>query len=98
MKSSPSWQRLAVSFILVIPFSAGAQAPSNVPRLEHVVVTAARAPQLESEVLGDVSVIDRDELQNAGQSRLAEILSRRHGIESYDQGGPQTAAGISIRG
>lgn len=80
----------------LLSVSALAQAP--VKQLDQIVVTAARAPQLLNEVVGDVSVIGQEELTRAGQSSLAEILSRQPGLEFYNNGGPQTVTGISIRG
>lgn len=80
------------------PFAASAQTAPPVSQLDKVVVTASRSEQLQSHVLGDISVIDKKELQQAGQSSMAEVLSRHHGIEFYNNGGPQTATGISIRG
>jgi len=96
------YRRASAAFSCLIPFAAAAQSITQsagpVPALDNIVVTASRSPQLQDKVLGDVSVIDQEELRNAGQSSLAEVLSRRHGIEFYDQGGPQTLTGVFIRG
>jgi vitamin B12 transporter len=61
-------------------------------------VTASRTPQLYSNVLGDMSVVTTDTLAHAGQSSLAEVLSREHGIEYANYGGPQTATSLFMRG
>ncbi len=66
--------------------------------LDTVVVTAARSEQALKDVLGDVTVIDRETLQRAGQSSLAEVLSRSHGIEYSNNGGPQTPTSLFVRG
>src|SRR3546814_19811530 len=58
----------------------------------------SRSARPERDVLGDVTIIDRQELEQAGQDSLAEVLSQRHGIEFYSNGGPQTVTGIYIRG
>lgn len=81
-----------------LPLAATAQSTQSVPQLESVVVTASRAPQLEKDVLGDVTVIDKKELEKAGQSSLTEVLGRQHGIEFYSSGGPQTVSGVYLRG
>jgi vitamin B12 transporter len=78
------------------PVNPGAQPP--VAQLDTVVVTASRMAQPLSDVLGDVSVIDRDTLQSAGQGSLAEVLSRTHGIEYSNNGGPQTVTSLFMRG
>jgi vitamin B12 transporter len=69
-----------------------------IAELNDIVVTGRRSPQPERDVLGDATVIDHQTLENAGQSSLGQVLSQQHGIEFYDNGGPQTATGISIRG
>jgi len=84
------------------PLAASAQAPSDatsqVPQLDQIVVTASRSAQLENNVLGDVSVISRQTLQQAGQDSLADILGRQHGIEFSSNGGPQTTTSVFMRG
>lgn len=90
--------RALVAAACALPLAATAQTATQIPQLEHVVVTPSRTAQLEKEVLGDVTVIDSKELQQAGQSSIAEVLSRHHGIETYNSGGPQTVTGVFLRG
>jgi vitamin B12 transporter len=78
------------------PAASAAQPP--VTQLDTVVVTATRSPEPLKDVLGDVSVIDRETLESAGQSSLAEVLSRTHGIEYANNGGPQTVTSLFMRG
>ena len=75
-----------------------ANASSSATVLGPVVVTAARGEQLLADTLGDVSVIDSDTLGAAGQSSLAEVLRREHGVEIVANGGPQNATSIFLRG
>lgn len=63
-----------------------------------VVVTATRQPARASELISDVSVIGRDEIEQAGQSTLVELLSRQPGIQSSNNGGPGKASSLFIRG
>ena len=72
--------------------------PPPVNELAPVVVTATRTAQPLKDVLGDVTVIGTDTLQAAGQSSLAQVLSRSHGIEYTDNGGPQAVTGLFMRG
>ena len=81
-----------------LPLAVHAQNPADIPRLDEIVVTASRTTQLEKDVLGDVTVIDKKELERAGQSSLAEVLSRHHGIELANSGGPQTQTSVFLRG
>ena len=78
--------------------SASVLAETPAQRLDQIVVTPARAAQLQQDVVGDISVIGPEELAQAGQSSVAELLARQPGLEFYSQGGPQTLTGVSIRG
>lgn len=66
--------------------------------LNDVVVTASRVPQTRESVIADVSVIDAEEIQRAGQSTLVELLAVQSGIEISSSGGAGTASGIFMRG
>jgi vitamin B12 transporter len=89
---------LAALLACAFPICAVAQHAEPVSELDNIVVTASRVAQLESEVVGDVSVIDRATLEKAGQSSVAELLSREHGIQISTTGGPQTPTSIFMRG
>ncbi|WP_417069426.1 TonB-dependent receptor domain-containing protein [Niveibacterium terrae] len=65
---------------------------------EAVVVTASRQPVRVAESLADVTVIDRDEIAQAGSSGLAELLGRQAGISFSSNGGPGTASSVFVRG
>jgi len=67
-------------------------------KLGAVVVTAARAPQNESDLLADVSVIEREEIERSGAASLAELLQRQEGVEVTSNGGPGSASGVFLRG
>ncbi|NYT62704.1 TonB-dependent receptor [Alcaligenaceae bacterium] len=81
-----------------ISAAAAAQSTNPVPQLKQIVVTASRSPQLEKDVLGDVTVIDKKALQKAGQDSVAEILAKQPGVQFYNSGGPQTITGVYLRG
>ncbi|MEO6985397.1 MAG: TonB-dependent receptor [Paralcaligenes sp.] len=97
MKIKHSRHALAALACLA-PLAGRAQSTPAIAQLNDIVVTASRSAQLERDVLGDVTVIDSKELQQAGQNSIAEVLAQRHGIEFYNSGGPQTATGVYIRG
>ncbi|QEI08967.1 TonB-dependent receptor [Pigmentiphaga aceris] len=75
-----------------------ANASSSATVLGPVVVTAARGEQLLADTLGDVSVIDSETLGAAGQSSLAEVLRREHGVEIVANGGPHNSTSVFLRG
>lgn len=65
---------------------------------DDVIVTASRIPQSTKNVLADVTVIDRDEIERSGQSTLVELLQRQPGIEITSNGGAGKTSNIYIRG
>jgi len=98
MKKLSISRRPLAAALSLLPFAAFAQSGAPATQLDPVVVTASRSPQPEQNVIGDVSVIDAQELQQAGQSSLADVLARHRGIQMYDSGGPQTVTGLYLRG
>src|SRR5690606_807697 len=86
---------LAAAFC-VFPLSLFAQ--TTVPQLQNIVVTPSRGPQVLEDVIGDITVVSREQLQRAGSDSVATILSRQPGIQVTDNGGRQTPTGIMLRG
>lgn len=87
--------------LAVLPVAGQAQ-PSplsnSVATLDPIVATPARDDQRLSDVRGDVSVITQETLRNAGASSLPEVLAHLPQVQIYQQGGPQTVSGVSLRG
>ena len=93
----PRLQTLAA--LLPFTFSAFAQAEIlQVAGLDPVIVTATRQAMRTSELLSDVTVVDSEELAQAGQSTLIEILARQPGIEIATNGSNGTNASLFMRG
>lgn len=67
-------------------------------RLDDIVVTATRVAQPPAEVAADISVLTRADIERAGQSTLAELLSTLPGAEIVQNGGAGTAASVFLRG
>lgn len=65
---------------------------------DAVVVTATRQAMRANELLSDVSVVMRDEIERAGQATLAEFLGMLPGIEFVANGSPGAASNLLIRG
>ncbi|MBI3524999.1 MAG: TonB-dependent receptor [Betaproteobacteria bacterium] len=84
----------AFALALALSSAVSSFAADNTP----VVITATRQPTRASELLSDVSVIERDAIEQAGQSSLAELLSRQPGIQSISNGGPGKVSSLFIRG
>lgn len=71
---------------------------ARVSQLDEIVVSASRQAEPLAKVRGDVSVINREELQRAGADSVAQILSRHHGIQAAASGGPQSQTSVYLRG
>lgn len=73
--------------------------PAQAADMAAVVVTATRQPQRVNETLADVTLIDADEIRNAGPTAtVTELLARQPGIEIAQNGGGGTTASVFIRG
>lgn len=64
----------------------------------EVVVTASRTPQPREAVIADVTVIDQEEIERAGQSSFIELLQMQPGIEISSNGGAGKTSSIFLRG
>lgn len=95
MKSTPI-QPTAFAVALVAALPALAQTSSA--ELTPVVVTATRQATPIKQLLSDVTVLDREQIEQAGQSSLAELLGRQPGVEFAANGGPGTNTSVFIRG
>lgn len=79
-------------------FAIPAQA-QQLALLDPVVVTATRQSQRANEAIADVTIIDRQDIENAGPTTtLAELLGRSTGIEFGRAGGHGADESIFIRG
>ena len=78
-------------------FSAGNAAAADA-ELNPIVVTAHPPGNRANELMADVTVIDREEIEQAGQTSIEQLLSRQPGIQYTANGGPGTNSGVFIRG
>ncbi len=65
---------------------------------EAVVVTAARSPQRVSDVVAEVTVLDREAIARAEGRTLSELLSQQAGLQFTANGGLGKVSGLFIRG
>lgn len=94
MKFSSFPARLAVlNLALAAAFPALAQQP-----LKEVVVTATRVAQPLTDVVADVSIIDREQIERAGQTSLRELLAFQPGVQLVTNGGYRSSSGVFLRG
>ncbi|WP_265947101.1 TonB-dependent receptor domain-containing protein [Dechloromonas sp. A34] len=94
----PRFKPLAALLPLVFATPSQADTPLLVASLDPVMVTATRQEMRSSELLSDVTVVESEELKQAGNSTLGEILSRQPGIEFYSQGSNGATGSVFMRG
>lgn len=66
--------------------------------LQTTVVTATRTEQPLADLVADVIVIDRAEIERSGATGVADVLARVPGIEMARNGGPGTSTSLFVRG
>ncbi len=71
---------------------------THVPALRETVVTATRTEQPLSDLVADVSIVDRETLENSGATGLVDVLARLPGVEIARNGGVGNAASVYLRG
>ena len=85
--------------LVLLLMGSSALAQSNLPSLDEVVVTATRQPTRTNELLSDVTVIGREEIEAAGPAAaVIDVLGRQPGVEIFRNGGIGTASNVMIRG
>jgi vitamin B12 transporter len=67
-------------------------------QLETMVVSASRQPTRASELLADVTVVDREDIERNGQGSVADLLARQPGVQMSSNGGPGTTTSLYVRG
>ena len=68
------------------------------PSLQDVVVTATRTPQPLSDLVADLSIVDRETIESSGATGVADVLARLPGVEISRNGGPGNATSVFLRG
>lgn len=86
-------RRATLSLALAAAFPLYAQV-----QLPDTVVTASRVATPVTDVIADVSIIDRTQLELAGQSSLRELLSQLPGVQVSSNGSYRSATGVFLRG
>lgn len=68
------------------------------PSLAETVVAASRTPQPLADLVADISIVDRETIENSGATGLADLLGRLPGVEFARNGGPGTTTSVFLRG
>lgn len=85
----------ALALLVAVPVLAQSQA---VGALKEVVVTANRVAVPVTDVIADVTLLDRALLDQAGQSSLRDVLAQQPGVQIVSSGGYRSSTGVFLRG
>ncbi|MDB5879833.1 MAG: putative TonB-dependent receptor [Variovorax sp.] len=98
LSARASLRLAALPLAVAAAFPVVAQTMPAVPSLSETVVTAARVEQPLSDLVGDVSIVDRATIERSGATGVADVLARLPGIEMTRNGGIGNNTSVYIRG
>jgi vitamin B12 transporter len=90
-------KKTTIASLIGLAFSTQVFAAEKI-NLDDVVVTASRIAQQRSSVIADVTIIDRQEIEQSGQTSIVDLLQLQSGVEISSSGGLGKSASIRIRG
>ncbi|MDX5408689.1 MAG: TonB-dependent receptor [Thauera sp.] len=89
----------AVALALAAAFPCSSVALASAEKTaDAVVVTATRQESKVDELLADVTVVTREEIDKLGDTTLSQVLARTAGVFVTDGGLPGKSASVLIRG
>ncbi|OGV76747.1 MAG: TonB-dependent receptor [Methylotenera sp. RIFCSPLOWO2_02_FULL_45_14] len=90
-------KKSTIASLISLAFTSPVFAAENI-NLEDVVVTASRTQQARTSVVGDVTVIDREEIERAGAGSITDLLRAQPGVQINANGGAGTGSSVYLRG
>ncbi|MBM3350307.1 MAG: TonB-dependent receptor [Betaproteobacteria bacterium] len=90
-------KKTIIASAIALVFTPPAFSAENI-NLDDIVITASRVPQPREAVIGDVTVIGREEIERAGAVSVTDILRMQPGVQIYTNGGTGTASHVFLRG
>lgn len=102
-RARSSFARLAVfPLAIAAAFPAVAQTQlaqaATEPQLRATVVTATRVAQPLADLVADVSIVDRETIENSGATGVIDVLARLPGVQIARNGGPGNSGNLYLRG
>ncbi len=91
----PCKRQAAVALVAALVYS---YPHAQTGELGPTVVTATRTAQSLADLVADVSVIDRAEIERSGAIGLSDLLMRLPGVEMTRNGGPGNTTSVYLRG
>ncbi|MFA7557721.1 MAG: TonB-dependent receptor [Hydrogenophaga sp.] len=91
----------ALSFLSTLPLAHAQELlaqSTHVPSLQETVVTATRTEQPLTDIVADVSIVDRETIDRAGSTGLVDLLVRLPGVEITRNGSVGNSSNVFLRG
>ena len=95
LMKTPNLRLAALSLAALAACAAHAQ---STPQTPEIVVTATRTAQPLTDIVADLSVVDRETIEASGATGLADVLARLPGVEISRSGGVGNASNVFLRG
>jgi vitamin B12 transporter len=90
---------IAAAALASLSLPAAAQSvPASNNRLDQVVVTANRTPQRLGDVLADLTVINREQIERQSFGTVADLLRNYGSVEMVRNGSPAGTTSLFLRG
>ncbi len=86
------------ALVCVMSTSAQTAAPAPVVTLPELVVTATRVLQPLTDLVADVTIVDRTQIERSGATGLGDVLARLPGVEMARNGGLGGITSVYLRG
>ena len=103
MTALPLFARVAaLPLALGVVFPAMAQTmlaqAATEPQLRETVITATRVARPLADLVADVSIVDRETIENSGATGVMDVLARLPGVQMARNGGPANSGSVYLRG
>jgi len=89
---------LPVALCAALPALNAFAQTATTPLLPETVVTASRVAAPITDVIADVTIIDRAVLDRAGQTSLRDLLAQQPGVQLVSNGSYRSSTNIFLRG
>lgn len=86
------------ALLSLLPVAAMAAETLQLATLDPILVTATRQAMRSSELLSDVSVVEREDFERTGNLGLGEVLGQQPGLEFYTSGSAGATGSLFTRG
>lgn len=80
---------------VIVPLAGAAE---QLAALDTITVTATRQAARTAEVLSDVTVIEREEIERNAGGTIIDLLGRQAGVQFASSGGAGTTSSLYVRG